>query len=308
VSGRDAALSTAARPRIAHAAEADYQSWVAEHIPHQAARWERVRAYRRFVEAWPDLQAWFSAPLMERLGFVGGPFRANGRTDAFMATSYLTYLSLVHGIGLDHDFLFARKYARLFSIEGGVQGLGFDRSLFDGHLARMVSLGYSEPTARSRLTWGVGRLLLARGDPDMTAITVEDVFDLAAALRAFGARDDFLELRSALYQNKPGLFAGADAGQRYARLHLANVHTVHVLLFIIWLSMVRVLHVHDARRGVRIAAWLTGILVMSSTRGLIRCRSSRSGLRLLAGAPSLCSDQTIFRSRRSSRSWPTLTT
>jgi integrase len=231
VSGRDAALSTAARPRIAHAAEADYQSWVAEHIPHQAARWERVRAYRRFVEAWPDLQAWFSAPLMERLGFVGGPFRANGRTDAFMATSYLTYLSLVHGIGLDHDFLFARKYARLFSIEGGVQGLGFDRSLFDGHLARMVSLGYSEPTARSRLTWGVGRLLLARGDPDMTAITVEDVFDLAAALRAFGARDDFLELRSALYQNKPGLFAGADAGQRYARLHLANVHTVHVLLF-----------------------------------------------------------------------------
>jgi predicted nuclease of restriction endonuclease-like (RecB) superfamily len=81
-----------------------------------------------------------------------------------------------------------------------------------------------------------------------------------------------------------------------------------LLFFVIWLSMVRVLHVHDARRGVRIAAWLTGILVMSSTRGLIRCRSSRSGLRLLGGAPSLCSDQTIFRSRRSSRSLPTLTT
>ena len=88
----------------------------------------------------------------------------------------------------------------------------------------------------------------------------------------------------------------------------ADEFYVDLLFFLIWLSMVRVLHVHDARRGVRIAAWLTGILVMSSTRGLIRCRSSRSGLRLLAGAPSLCSDQTIFRSRRSSRSLPTLTT
>jgi len=83
---------------------------------------------------------------------------------------------------------------------------------------------------------------------------------------------------------------------------------IDLLFFIIWLSLMRVLHVHDARRGVRIAAWLTGILVMSSTRRLIRCRSSRSGLRLPGGAPSLCSGRTIFRSRRSSRSWPTLTT
>jgi predicted nuclease of restriction endonuclease-like (RecB) superfamily len=83
---------------------------------------------------------------------------------------------------------------------------------------------------------------------------------------------------------------------------------IDLLFFLIWLSLMRVLHVHDARRGVRIAAWLTEILVMSSTRRLIRCRSSRSGLRLPGGAPSLCSGRTIFRSRRSSRSWPILTT
>ena len=231
MTGRPAAVAPSTRPRFLHATEAEYGAWVGEHVPHYAARWERMRAYRRFVEAWPDLRAWFSAPLVERLGFVGGPLRANGRTDAFMATSYLTYLSLVHGIGLDFDFLFARKYARLFSVEAGVSGLGFDPDLFERHVARMVALGYSEATVRSRLTWAIGRLLLARGDPDMSAITTRDVFDLAAALRAFGARDDFVDLRSALYRNMPGLFAGPDAGERYARLHLANVHTVHVLLF-----------------------------------------------------------------------------
>lgn len=231
MTGHAAAVSPPAGPSLVHAATAEYGAWVAEHILHEAARWERMRAYRRFVEAWPDLQAWFLAPLMDRLGFSGGAVRANGRTDAFMATSYLTYLSLVRGIRLDHDFLFARKYARLFTAEAGVGGLGFDQDLFEKHVARMVALGYSEPTVRSRLTWGIGRLLLARGDPDMTAITAQDVFDLAAGLRAFGSRDDFIDLRSALYKNKPGLFAGPDAGERFARLHLANVHTVHVLLF-----------------------------------------------------------------------------
>jgi hypothetical protein len=72
-------------------------------------------------------------------------------------------LALVHGIGLDHDFLFVRKYARLFSIQGGGRGLGVDLDLFDAHAARLTEPGYRPTSSRSDLTWAIGRLLLSRG-------------------------------------------------------------------------------------------------------------------------------------------------
>jgi hypothetical protein len=102
-----------------HASEAEYGAWVNAFVPNQDARYERMAAYRRFVRAWPDLEAWFEAPLLVRAGFTGAPLRSTGRTATFSASGYLVYLALVHGVGLDHDFLFVRKYARLFSVQGG---------------------------------------------------------------------------------------------------------------------------------------------------------------------------------------------
>lgn len=213
-----------------HAIEADYRTWVTEHIPHPAARSERVRAYRRFVETWPHLDEWFAAPLPTRLGFAGDSLRSNGRTDAFKASGYLIYLALVHGIALDHDFVLARKYARPFSVEAGGAGL-IDLDLFEQHVCRLVELGYSETGARSHLRWGSGRLVLTRGDPDLTAITGADLFEMSAKLRLFGEREDFLELRTSLYHKSPRQVTDHGAGKRFARLHLAKLHAVHVLLF-----------------------------------------------------------------------------
>jgi hypothetical protein len=106
-----------------HASEAEYGAWVNAFVPNQDARYERMAAYRRFVRAWPDLEAWFAAPLLVRAGFTGAPLRSTGRTATFNASGYLVYLALVHGVGLDHDYLFVRKYARLFSVQGGGRGL-----------------------------------------------------------------------------------------------------------------------------------------------------------------------------------------
>jgi len=214
-----------------HASEAEYSTWVKAFVPNQAARYERIAAYRRFVRTWPDLEAWFSAPLLVKAGFTGGPLRATGRTGTFSASGYLVYLALVHGIGLDHDFLFVRKYARLFSVQAGGRGLGVDLDLLDAHAARLKELGYGATSSRSNLTWAVGRLLLSRGDPDITAITAEDMFDLAEQIRTFGKRKDFEELRAALYWKSPWQMTGEDAGERFIRAHLAKVHCLHVLLF-----------------------------------------------------------------------------
>ncbi|UTT69369.1 site-specific integrase [Arthrobacter sp. DNA4] len=214
-----------------HATEAEYSAWVKAFIPHYAARYERMASYRRFVQAWPDLEEWFQAPLLVRAGFTGGPLRANGRTATFDASGYLVYLALVRGVGLGYEFLFVRKYARLFSVQAGGKGLGVDLDLFESHVTKLDELGYIPESARSNLTWAIGRLLLHRGDPDITAITAGDLFAMAEQIRAFGQREDFAQLRAALYQKSPWQMTGENAGERFTKAHLAKVHCLHVLLF-----------------------------------------------------------------------------
>jgi hypothetical protein len=214
-------------PRV-HATEAEYRAWIYEHIRHPAARWHRMLIYRRFVESFPDLSAWFDSPLELRLGFSGGPAWTKGRTTAHEAIGYLAYLSLIHGIRLDYEYLLGRQFTRLFSLAAGGGGLGVDLEMFEISVERMVQLGYAEPNARAHLTWGLTRILLHRGDPDLDAVSGADIFELAEAVRAFGARDDFVALRTAMH---PGVPVDGFAAQRYIKNHLNKVHATHVLLF-----------------------------------------------------------------------------
>ena len=212
----------------AHATEDDYKSWVYEYVPQQWARWHRMLVYRRFVESFPDLSTWFDSPLELRLGFSGGPAWARGRTTAHEAIGYLAYLSLVNGISLDHEYLLARQFTRLLSRASGGAGFGVDVETFESWVGRMVQLGYAEPNARADLTWGLTRILLHRGDPELEAITGSDVFELAEAVRAYGARDDFVALRAAMHPRVP---VESGTAARYIKNHLNKVHATHVLLF-----------------------------------------------------------------------------
>lgn len=213
-----------------HASEEVYAAWVREFVPHPAGRWERMSAYRRFVEQWPDLEDWFSAPLAERLGFTGDRLYANGRTAAHRAAGYLVYLALVGGVGLDFAYVLGRRYARILDPASGAAGYGIDLPLLESHVARLVQLGYPPAAARSHLTWGLGRLILTRGDPDLRAITTDDLYAAGSEIRQFGAREDFLDLRRALYPGR-GSSLTQDAGAAFVRTHLAKLHAVHVLLF-----------------------------------------------------------------------------
>jgi hypothetical protein len=100
--------------------------------------------------------------------------------------------------------------------------------MFETSVGRLVQLGYAEPNARAHLTWGLTRILLHRGDPDIEAITGADVFELAEAVRAYGARDDFVALRTAMH---PRVLVSRGAAERYIKNHLNKVHATHVLLF-----------------------------------------------------------------------------
>jgi hypothetical protein len=106
-----------------HAPAEEYREWLDEFVPTHTTRWNRMTTYRQFVDRWPDLRDWFAAPLMVRLGFTGGRKFASGRTVAHRAQSYLIYLSLVRGVGLDWELLLGCTYARMFTVKGGGNGL-----------------------------------------------------------------------------------------------------------------------------------------------------------------------------------------
>jgi integrase len=93
----------------------------------------------------------------------------------------------------------------------------------------MVKLGYSASAARTDLMWSLGRLVLHRGDPDQAAVTDQDLADLAVAIRRFGARPDFDELRAAQFSHTDT--TGGYSSTQFVRTQLAKLHSSHSLLF-----------------------------------------------------------------------------
>ena len=218
-----------AATRRVHADRATYKSWVYEHCSSDAVRWARLDDYNRFVERWPSLQDWFNAPLRQRLldkeNCVRGQHPHGG---ANVIMPYLSYLSLVQGVGLDYPVLLARTFTSPFKQQARHGGLGVDADLFDHHVVRLTELGYT--TARTKLVWPLGRMLLHRGDPDLTALGVADLDELRAAIDTFTARlrlDPVREFYSRAPIERPPTVTAAG----YLRSAIARLHAVHVLLF-----------------------------------------------------------------------------
>ena len=225
-------LSAAPDPVVAprvHADRASYQEWVEQHCTSYASRWDRMKNYDRFVEQWPVLQDWFDAPLRQRLldkeNCVRGQHPHGG---ASVIMPYLTYLSLAHGVGLDYPVLLARTFTSPFKLQARHGGLGVDAGLFDRHVAQLTELGYA--TARTQLVWPLGRMLLHRGDPDLTALG-------RGRPRRAPHRDRRLHRPLRLdpvrefYSRAPVERPPAETADGYLRSAIARLHAVHVLLF-----------------------------------------------------------------------------
>ena len=212
-----------------HADRASYQAWSDEHTASYAVRWQRMNDYDRFVERWPSLQDWFHAPLCHRIldrdNCVRGQHPHGG---ASVIMPYLTYLSLVRGVGLDYPLLLARTFTSPFKHQTRAGGLGVDLALFDRHVARLEQLGYTN--AASQLIWPLGRLLLHRGDPDLTALSMDDLAELRQAIDAFTARLQLEPLREFYARPRVGR-PRPDSAKGYFATAIARLHAAHVLLF-----------------------------------------------------------------------------
>lgn len=212
-----------------HADRATYKSWVYEHCSSYAVRWSRLNDYDQFVDRWPSLPGWFAAPLRKRLldkeNCVRGQHPHGG---ASTVMPYVTYLSLVRGVGLDYPVLLGRTFTSPFTLQARYGGLGVDADLFDRHVARLTQLGYA--TARTQLLWPLGRMLLHRGDPDLTVLGVDDVDELRTAIDAFAARLRLDPLRH--FYSRATVERPTDVtAHGYLRTAIARLHAAHVLLF-----------------------------------------------------------------------------
>jgi len=83
--------------------------------------------YNRFVRHWPDLEGWFAEPLLVRLDLHDRDYWQSGKRKgpSHEAGTYLAYLSLVHRLPLDADWLLSRNFDGMFHPQVAA-GLGLD--------------------------------------------------------------------------------------------------------------------------------------------------------------------------------------
>jgi integrase len=221
-----------AAPVRRHANRQEYVAWLREVFGERPAVQARTRHYDRFVERWPDLETWFAAPLLSRLSLDQqdrfGQARVVGTTRE--AGPYLCYLSLVHGVAMDADYLLSRSFPNLLEARVG-PALGFDLDLFEAHHQRLCQLGYTRANAQRVLTWTLTRLCLRRGDPEFRALTSHDIHDFGQAVCRFCAHADAGTVLAIgadrASRDKPAMQLAAS----FQQASIAKLHTLHVLLF-----------------------------------------------------------------------------
>ncbi|MFE7040793.1 tyrosine-type recombinase/integrase [Streptomyces atratus] len=229
------ALAPAPEPdrRRCHAPREEYFAWVrATFADAPASVKSRRYFYNRFLKHWPDLEDWFAEPLLVRLDLHGRDSHEPGKRigPSHEAGPYLAYLSLVHGLRLDADYVLSRNFDSLF-VPKVAAGLGLDLDLLDSLSARMLQLGYAPVSGRSVLTWTFTRLLLMRGDPDLRAIRLDDLTALAGEIKRYCARPEAGFVRASHVSNARRRMPMVQLAEIYRKACLTRLHGVHVLLF-----------------------------------------------------------------------------
>jgi len=202
-----------------HAPVAEYDAYLERWIDQPVYRRMLRHARDEFLAQYPDLEMWFAAPLLERVGRERRDgVRSSCKTLGYQARSYLHYLGLNGYAWFDWEWLLAVARHRIWELDARL-GLTLRRDV-DAFIQEAVRLGYSS-RARQSIFWAVSRIVLHAGDPCVAAINETQVDALVEAVRRFGDRSDV------------ALFHGSVA--RYQRVankgYLTHIHALRVVLY-----------------------------------------------------------------------------
>ena len=197
---------------------AEYTRFIEEQAIDEPYRRQKLREYRSFLRRWPELRAWFDAPLVERIGRLrGDPPRRGSFSLSYRVRSYLVFLGL-HGYAtFDYPWLLAASQVNLGRAAAAA---GVDLGI-DTLVAEAVALGFNRGSANQAMHWGVSRILLHNGLRHVDDITESHIAEALAAVRSFGDRPDL------------ACFYGAPADYRLgqAKSWVTQLHELQVVLF-----------------------------------------------------------------------------
>ena len=173
-------------PTYQHATEAEYTHFVHEYTTNQERRYQLLRAYRRFIQRYPDLRGWWQVPLAERVGrlYGDGP-GCSTYPISYEARPYLFFLVLRGSFQFDWEWLFAVHRLDLTELLTCMKlDLGMTRLREDA-----MRLGYERRSA-GHLRWCVHRFFLHSYPLSAEKITDVQLTEVREAIQRFGERTD----------------------------------------------------------------------------------------------------------------------
>jgi integrase len=208
-------------PPSRHASAEEWETFVRAYAEHKEYQWELLRFRRQFVERYPDLNDWFAAPLVERVGRTDEQRHAGTRHNAlckesYQARPYLVFLALRGYARFDWEWLIAIYQLRLtkvFACAGG--DMGMTKLLDDA-----CTLDFARPRTIANIHWLVHRMLMHLGDPHVEHITDTHLTEFLQALHQFRERTDV-----------DVFFGSAEQYDKQLKDYITVLHHLHVILY-----------------------------------------------------------------------------
>ncbi len=143
-----------------------------------------IKAYRRFIRHYPDLDQWFHAPLVDRVGRT--KTRSGDAYVSAIARPYLYYLALVGKVSFDWDWIIGVN-CHVLSDELLPQAIA---ELIKELVNEAVRLGYKRRSVTYKLSRVAKALYLNHRASGVAKITEADLTAFEGAIAAFGQRSD----------------------------------------------------------------------------------------------------------------------
>jgi integrase len=205
-------------PPSQHCNDEAYAQFVGSLATSPQYRRQKLNHRRRFIRGWPDLNDWFAAPLVERVGRLCGEHRQSlSHRISYQARGYLLFLGLRGDARFDYDWLLG--VGQLF-VPGLARQMGIDLGL-EPLVDEAVRLGFNAPSAYQAMCWTVVRIGLHTGDFDPRHVRAEHIEELLQAVRRFGERPDIAEFYGSAerYRESP------------SKGWITHLHQLQVVLF-----------------------------------------------------------------------------
>lgn len=171
---------------IVHASEDEYGGSIRRFFKSEDAFGNALRHRRHFVEQYPSLSDWLSAPLEQRLGKLRGEgAKPSAMTNAvaYRARRYIQFMALTGRVQLPWDYLLMLD---LRGVGDMAEALGHDwyPGYVEALIAQATALDWSHSAAQQAVSFCLPRFVLRHGDIEIVKqLTTDDFARLRGEIR-----------------------------------------------------------------------------------------------------------------------------